>query len=238
MHHQPFFSVEVVRAWDETAELRAITVELRAIAAHHQAAGQVLRLRLPTAPALGEAHFALANASFEPATLLCKRGSPLGDALIKHAAPGERVEVTAPLGAGFPVKHARDRDVLLFASGAGIAPIRALLQTLVHDRSSYGKLALYYGQRRETHFAYSREQAHWKNNNVDVVLCCSQPSGVWNGERGYVQEVAQRHLFSSIALNATSRAVAFLCGTHNMVRDVRATLAATGMPANQVFLNY
>src|SRR5205807_8504423 len=116
--------------------------------------------------------------------LLLKRGTALSDAVIAAAQPQAFVEATAPFGDGFPVEKARARDVLLFAAGSGITPVRALLQWILGHRDEHGRVALYYGQRSDRDFAYVREHDAWQRAGVHLVLCASQPSPTWTGARG------------------------------------------------------
>jgi len=226
--------VPVVRAWDETHAFRAVALALPApLAEAHQRPGQVVKVRT----AAGEGFFALASAPApgEAIELLVKRGGKVADALATAAAPGGTVELTAPFGKGFPVEEAAGRDVLLFAAGSGIAPVRALVQHLLADRARYGRATLFYGQRHGAEFAYRDETAAWRRAGVQVVLCPSQADEAWDGVRGRVQEVARSLGFGGHAPEDT---VGFVCGMKAMVEDVRATLATYGVPPNRVHANF
>jgi NAD(P)H-flavin reductase len=231
---QPYARVPVLDAWDETEQLRALTLDLSPHPPERHRPGQALKLRSPDGR---ESFYALASApqADRRAELLIKRGAPVADALIGVAGRGAELEVTAPLGRGFPVERADGHDVLLFAAGSGISPVRALVQHLMLARSHYGKVALYYGQRRAAEFAYRREHDQWALAGVEVRLCASRPDGDWQGARGHVQEVARADSFGGVRLERT---VAFLCGMKPMVEGVRATLDEAGLPPERTFLNY
>ncbi|HEX4461788.1 MAG TPA: oxidoreductase [Polyangia bacterium] len=225
-----FHRVAVVDAWDETPTLRGVRLDLGPLSPAHARPGQVGKLRACDC----EAYFAIATApsSDGACELLVKRGTPVADALAA-AAPGTLVEVTAPFGDGFPADAARGRDVLLFAAGSGITPVRALMQWLLAQRC-HGKLALFYGQRSDADFAYVREHDRWRADGVHLVLCASQPTPRWSGARGYVQTVADELRLHQVA---TENAVAFLCGMRPMVDDVRRVLQQYGLPPERIFLN-
>jgi NAD(P)H-flavin reductase len=226
--------VTVEQAWDETASLRGLRLDLGALAASHVRPGQVINLKAPKQN--GQSLFALANTprGDHRAELLIKRGSGHADALIAAAQPGAQLYASPPFGSGFAVEEARGRDVLLFAAGSGITPLRALLQWLF-EHGDHGRVALYYGQRTENDFAYTREHADWIARGVHLVLCVSQPSPSWTGARGYVQTVARELQLHAIAI---ANAVAFLSGMHSMIDAVRDELCAFGMPPERTFLNY
>jgi NAD(P)H-flavin reductase len=226
--------VQVLAAWDETHALRGIRLALpAAFAAAHVRPGQVVKVR--AAP--GEGFFALATAP-DPsgeAELLVKRGGKVADAAIARAAPGATLCVTPPFGTGFPVEDADGRDVLLFAAGSAIGPIRALVQHLVRRRERFGRVTLFYGQRRGAEFAYVGEHLDWERRGVRVVLCPSGEDDAWQGVRGRVQVVARSLAFGGAP---PADAVAFVSGMTAMVDDVRRTLAGAGIPPARVHANF
>jgi NAD(P)H-flavin reductase len=229
---ETFVNLPVVEARDETHTLRALTLDGAAVAALHLTPGQVVKVK----NAAGEGYFALANA---PGTgrldLLVRRGGAVGDELIAGAKPGGEVQATAPFGRGFPVAEGRDRDVLLFAAGSGISPMRALVQHITAARDGFGRVVLFYGERADHDFAYAAEREHWTARGVQVVLCASRPSAEWAGPKGYVQDVAKKLEFAAVDAGG---AVAYLCGMKGMVSSVRDTLASHGLPVERTYLNY
>ncbi len=226
--------VPVVRAWDETHAFRGIAVALPgALAEAHVRPGQVVKARTEA----GEGFFALASAPTRDGAveLLLKRGGKVADALAQAARPGGTIDLTAPFGNGFPVEEADGKDVLLFAAGSGIAPVRALVQHLLAHRAAFGRATLFYGQRHGAEFAYRDEAAAWDRAGLRVVLCPSQADEAWDGVRGRVQEVARTLRFGGHAPDAS---VAFVCGMKAMVEEVRITLAEYGVPPDRVHANF
>ncbi|MEI6224737.1 MAG: oxidoreductase [Deltaproteobacteria bacterium] len=229
----PYEAVPVLAAWDETPSLRALRVGLGPLAASHTVPGQVVKLRAPS----GEAYFALASAPAADATvdLLLKRGGRIADELVASALPGTRIETSAPFGKGFPIGQAEGRDLLLFAAGSGIAPVRALIQHVVAHRNRFRRVSLFYGQRRGADFAYRSEHLDWERHGIRVVLCPSDADEAWPGVRGRVQEVAR-----ALALAGSDPAgtEAYVCGMTAMVNEVKGTLKDAGVPPDNVHLNF
>ena len=226
--------VPVLDARDETAAFRGVRLALPpALARAHERPGQVVKARTDA----GEAFFALASAPDPGATaeLLVKRGSPIADALVAAAVPGRSLSMTRPFGAGFPVEEAEGRDVLLFAAGSAIGPVRALVQHLMTHRNRFGRVTLFYGQRHGAEFAYRAEHLDWERRGIRVVLCPSAEDDAWKGVRGWVQEVARSLAFGGAP---PSDSVAFVVGMTAMVDDVKRTLAAAGVPPGRVHLNF
>jgi sulfhydrogenase subunit gamma (sulfur reductase) len=224
----------VADAWDETHSLRGVRLALPPpLAGLHERPGQVVKVK--TAP--GEGFFALASAPSADGRveLLVKRGGKVADAVVAAAAPGADLLLTPPFGRGFPLEAALSRDVLLFAAGSGIAPIRSLIQGLLKRRDEVNRLALFYGQRHGAEFAYRDELLAWERRGLRVVLCPSGEDSAWEGVRGRVQEVARTLDFAGAQL---ADAVAYVCGMSAMVSDVKDTLARAGLDPNRVHLNF
>ncbi|MCX5731108.1 MAG: oxidoreductase [Deltaproteobacteria bacterium] len=225
--------MRILGSWDETSSLRAIRVSLGALAGSHAAPGQVVKVRA----ASGEAYFAVASAPAPDGTaeLLVKRGGKIADEVIASATSGAWLELSAPFGKGFPLSGAEGRDLLLFAAGSGIAPVRALLQHVISHRNRFRRVTLFYGQRRGADFAYRGEHLDWERHGVRVVLCPSSAEEAWPGVRGRVQEVAR-----ALGLGGSDPAgsEAYVCGMTAMVNDVKSTLKEAGVPPERVHLNF
>ena len=77
-------------------------------------------------------------------------------------------------------------QVLLFAVGSGISPIRSVMESKVLKDK---KVTLYYGSQTPDKMAYKERIEEWKKSGVEVVCVVSQPDGTgWEGATGYVQE--------------------------------------------------
>jgi NAD(P)H-flavin reductase len=196
----------------------------------HRTPGQYVRLALPE---LGEGMFAIASAPEPFGTrweFLLKGGSPLADALIQ-LQPGAQVQSRRPEGRGFPLLLGRGKDLLLFATGSGISPIRSVIESIRAERSAYGKVTLYFGARTPQAFAYEDELHHWEAANIRVVRTVSQPGASgWQGLTGYVQEC--------LGEESVEGTIAFVCGQSSMVQGVIDVLRTRGLPRESIHLNY
>ena len=196
----------------------------------HQTPGQYVRLALPE---VGEGLFAIASAPEPFATrweFLLKGGSPLADALIQ-LKPGTEVRSSRPQGRGFPLSQARGRNLLLFATGSGISPIRSVIESIRQERGAYERVTLYFGARTPLAFAYEDELQHWEAANIRVVRTVSQPGASgWQGLTGYVQ--------AHLGEQPVEDTVAFVCGQSSMVQGVMEALRTRGLPRESIHLNY
>jgi NAD(P)H-flavin reductase len=235
----------VVRAaWDETPTLRGLRLSGPAeLVQQYRAPGQYLELMHAEA---GSAYFALAAAPAPSALppgsaeleLLVRRGPGLAGVLA--GLPPEGAAGPPPLrthgvrGAGFALLPQAGRDLVLVAAGSGIAPLRAVLQLLLQHRQRYGRVALYYGERVETDFAYRRELLALPAAAVAVELVLTQPPATWQGGVGYVQA----HLRAQPPAWLGPNTAALLCGQPAMVSEATALLSEHRVPASQILLNY
>src|SRR5262249_52070314 len=141
----------------------------------HLHPGQYVKLAVPGHEG---SFFAIASAP-EPNgdrfELLIKRGTVLADALADSSV-GTSVRVSAPLGKGFPLTEAHNKNVLLVATGSGISPIRSLIGSIRSDRVSYRDVTLYWGARTPKSFAYEEEWAAWEHDQIRIVRTVSKPS--------------------------------------------------------------
>ena len=196
----------------------------------HCTPGQYVRLALPE---VGEGLFAIASAPEPFGTrweFLLKGGSPLADALVK-LQPGASVHSGRPAGQGFPLVRARGGNLLLFATGSGISPIRSVIESIRQERSAYGRVTLYFGARTPQAFAYEDELQHWEAAGIRVVRTVSQPGASgWQGLTGYVQACLDEEQVEDT--------VAFVCGQSGMVQGVIDALRTLGLPREAIHLNY
>lgn len=213
-------AVAVARAWDETPTLRALVLDAAPLVPRHTTPGQYVKARARDK----EGFFALANAPGAPLELLVKRGGAAADALAA-LEPGATIEITAPMGKGYPIEQHRGHDLLLVAVGSGIAPIRSVVRHVLADRGRFGAVRVYYGQRRPEDFAYAREEEEWRRQGIELVR-------VPSAEGVYVQD----------ALRASppplANCCAYVSGMKPMIAAVTDTLVGLGLERGRVFLNF
>lgn len=236
MSLQTLHPVTLRRRWDEAVDLVGLTFEADdpALAASFTCPGQYVVVR--TGGADGpQAFFAIASRPGEAMIDLLVKGGP-GDAAraLLALAPGERAEMSLAQGRGFPVQAHAGKDVLLFAAGSGISPIRSLIWWLAAHRDEYAGVTLFQGGRTRAHLAYRSEVEAWRAAGIEVLRVLSQEAagGDAGFAEGYVQEALAHHPL------APANTVAFVCGMPAMVEGVKAALSRRGLGAEAVFQNY
>lgn len=127
-----------------------------------------------------------------------------------------------------------ERDVVLVATGTGVAPFVSMLRTHARDPRRFARLVVVHGAREQSDLAYRDELAAAARRDrriayVPILSRESRGSG-WTGLRGHVQHVLEPPCFQSRAgfvLDPASAHV-LLCGNPAMIDDVRAQLGSRG----------
>ncbi len=154
-------------------------------------------------------------------------------ARISALEPGDELQVTTPMGDGFPILGHRSVNVILGAAGVAICAMRPLIQEIMLARGDWRRVMLFYGERTADRFSYIDERQDWKEMNIEIFLTASQPSlgTSWMGQSGYVQDYLLE-LWPDVG-----DTVAFVAGKDDMVTDFTHALYRLGMPPNSIMLN-
>lgn len=228
------FPSTITRAWDETPTLRVFELDVSdtALADGYSTPGQYVTMSIAGLPG---AFFAMAAGPDTQGNLLflLRLRGPLGERL-RRVGVGDQVGISAVDGPGFPVHKALGRDCLFFATGSGIAPIRALIEYVLARREDFGALTLYYGERSAEDVSFRGDLKAWEDAGVRVKLALSRASAdeADGAFHGYVQE----SLSASPPPNPDS--AVFLCGVDGMVKGVKQVLTSQGLDPSQIYMNY
>jgi NAD(P)H-flavin reductase len=117
------------------------------------------------------------------------------------------------------------QNVLLFAAGSGIAPIKAAMESGQLDVKDGARTArLYYGERTADDLCFKDEFAAWEAAGFEVVPVLSQPDTNWKGRAGYVQTALEE---DGIAIPRNSGAL--LTGQKGMAEAITDLLSKAGV---------
>lgn len=153
-----------------------------------------------------------------------------GTALCR-AVPGSTIAVTGPLGAGWPLPAPLHADVVLVASGLGLAPLRPLIHHIAADRRRYHRVTLFLGGRTPEDLLFSDEYASWVDQGIGIFAMVDQQRA---GTAGWINGV------NGLLGNGprTARAsVAYVCGPELLLRPAGRGLVAHGVPADRIWLS-
>ncbi|WOK97766.1 hypothetical protein Cni_G06474 [Canna indica] len=202
--------------------------------------GQYIQLRVPAAdkptflavaspPSLvasrGEFQFLVKRVRGSTADLLCT------------LERGDVVELGDIMGRGFQLERISPPDafpsVLIFATGTGISPIRALIES-GFNANERSEVKLYYGARNLQRMAYQDKFKDWESMGVKIIPVLPKPHERWNAEQGYVQAALLR---AKQVLNPSSTGIV-LCGHKRMTEDITSALLADGVSKEKILMNF
>lgn len=143
--------------------------------------------------------------------------------------PGDTLEVEIPLGTF--CFHPDDwRPMILAATGTGLAPIKAILESLL-DNDDCPPVTLYWGMRTEADLYMKAEIESWADRlcEFNFVPVLSRASPEWTGRRGHVQDaVLEDH-------DDLSEHAFYLCGAPEMITQAKAAFASRGAELRYVY---
>jgi NAD(P)H-flavin reductase len=163
---------------------------------------------------------------------------------LTDAAVGSQIQISQVLGNGFPVEDNLEgfkfdfptQNVLLFAAGSGLAPMKAAMESgqLNVGGEGGGRTArLYYGVQTASDLCYVDYFAKWEQMGFQVVPVLSQPGPEWGGRTGYVQNCLEE---DGVPIPRNSGAL--LCGQKGMAESVTAILTKAGVFEERILTNF
>jgi Na+-transporting NADH:ubiquinone oxidoreductase subunit F len=154
-----------------------------------------------------------------------------GSNFVHRLRPGQTLNVEGPFG-DFVLDEASTRDILMIATGTGMAPIKSMLMHLLEQRSRR-RVRLFFGLRHESDLFYTDLlrglKAHYPGFEYRVTLSRADPD-TWAGPRGRVTDLIDRHLTAADAANTE----VYICGGRPMIDSCTARLAALGFPEEAI----
>lgn len=219
---------------DETKEVRLRLIEPDAITFR---AGQYVQFQVPEYGGCPESvyrAYSIASAAHESGsiTLIVTRvPSGLATTFIHEILKdGDEVTFNGPYG-DFCLRDS-EREILLVATGSGLAPIMSILYQIANDGISR-KTVLVFGARRKKDLFYVEEMEALKGKipDLEVIFTLSRPEEEdrWEGERGRVTNALEK-----IVKNGADKE-AYLCGNPAMVESCVELLTKKGIPGELIF---
>lgn len=170
--------------------------------------------------------YSLANLSTKDAALelhvRAVEGGAMSDYWFKRARDNDLLRLRGPLGT-FVVRDVADIDLILLATGTGIAPVKAILESLpsLEPTQAPRSVTVLWGGRIPTDL-YLDIAAIPGTHRFTPVL--SRAAADWTGARGHVQDVL-------LGLQPElGNAAVYACGSDAMIHGARDALVAAGLP--------
>lgn len=146
-----------------------------------------------------------------------------------EAKVNDLLRVEGPLGSFF-LRETEMENIVFIATGTGIAPINAMLETIVESPLKFQNknIWIFVGARYE-------EDLFWNINtfksipNLKFIPVLSRSSENWHGERGYVQDIVIKQ---NLPLSDTQ---VYACGSNKMIEAAKAILVEMGLDKRHFF---
>jgi NAD(P)H-flavin reductase/hemoglobin-like flavoprotein len=196
--------------------------------------GQAVAVEIPARPRLWR-YFSPANAPRADGTLefhvQLVPGGQVSGAMIRSLAVGDTVRLGAPIGQELTLgEHDLERDLLMIAGGAGLAPLRAHLERIDQRWQATGeapRVHLFHGARvpwnlYENKLLRDLGVRPWFTYTPVVSGDPSYP-----GRKGLVGDVAAED-------GARPGLLALVCGSPDMVRHAVSRLREAGLPSTDI----
>ncbi len=189
--------------------------------------GQFIQFLVPTEGQTLLRPYSLSSLSTDPFLEFCAKILPQGVAstYFLGLTEGDRATIQGPRGTFVCLPDSSQNYFV--ATGAGIAPIMAIIRHLLEIEKKQEPLILLFGCRyAEDIFWIDRlDELQKKFPHFAYTLTLSRPSPDWQGVKGRVSE----HL-NDISLSSEY----YLCGSADMVKDTRTLLINKGVPPRNI----
>ena len=155
-----------------------------------------------------------------------KRGGP-GSMFFMGSKVGVEFDFLFPLGV-FVYKEG-PKPAYFFATGTGIVPFLSMAEYALTTLKTQRNMTMYCGFRYEPEI-FGKEYLELldvKYQNFWFKINLTQPSPEWNGEIGRITQYIETLPETDIEV--------YICGSNQMVTDVKDKLIAKGVPVEQIY---
>ncbi len=149
--------------------------------------------------------------------------------------PGDSVNITGPAGKDFLLPEVANANMIMIATGTGIAPFRAFLKTRYEMRANEsGQSWLFFGAQYRTDFLYASElEGYQQSPNYHLVTAFSREEKTSDGRKMYVQDRLYEHRDAIFKLLQDPKTYLYICGLRGMEKGILEGLEAAATAQGQ-----
>jgi ferredoxin--NADP+ reductase len=142
--------------------------------------------------------------------------------------PGDEVAITGPVGTHFVLPEDPATDLILVATGTGIAPFRAFLGHIYRERTDWtGAVCLFFGVRTAAECLYRKElDSDLDRPGFERIYAFSREQQTGDGRRMYVQHRMAERMDMLRDRLEHRQAVLYVCGLRGMEEGIASVLDA------------
>jgi len=179
-------------------------------------------------PGIGECPIASCSYDKNNVDLLTRNAGNVTSMIFKFNDK-DKVFIRGPYGNGFPIKKLKNKNLILFAGGTGIAPVTSLIDYVERNRKDFKEVYIYFGFRDIDHILLGDRIEKWKKNFKFVLTLDKKPEGNNDYETGYMQDLIEKYK------PEIKGSVAILCGPEIMMKLITDKLIGMGMKEKEIF---
>ncbi len=196
------------------------------------AAGQYMQLQIPKYELTRQEEFraySIASPPYEKKQLsfiITKvEGGAVSTYVHDYLKEGDELLLRGPFG-NFRLRDS-EREILMIATGSGLAPIRSMLFTLARWQSRQ-KITLYYGEKKPEDLILYEELREFEKKLGDFtfipILSRTTEEDEWSGEKGRVTDLISKYVADQADIDI------YICGAPVMIRSCLSLFTEKGIP--------
>ncbi len=156
-----------------------------------------------------------------------------------NLSPGDKVKISGPVGKEMLLPDEEDSNIIMLATGTGIAPMRAYLRRMFepteiekHKWNFKGKAWLFMGAPKTANLLYDSDFEHYKSKfpeNLRYTKAISREQQNKKGGRMYIQDRVLEHAEEIFNMIEDPKTHIYLCGLKGMepgIDEAMTTAAA------------
>lgn len=146
---------------------------------------------------------------------------------------GAHIGLRGPFGTYWPLDRAKGRDIVFITAGLGCAPVTSSIRHVVANRDHYGRLVIMQSVRYRNEGLWEPQYDQWRAlPDTQVLLTASRDKTRWpNWELGRVGVLLDKADYDK------QNCIVMMCGPDAMMHDTAATIAALGVPGENIYLS-
>ena len=150
--------------------------------------------------------------------------------------PGSKVKITGPVGKEMLLPDDEDANIIMLATGTGIAPMRTYLRRMFEPREREanswnfrGKAWLFMGAPKTGNLLYDEDFLHYENefpDNFRYTKAISREQQNAKGGRMYIQDRVLEHAEEIFAMIEDPKTHVYMCGLRGMEPGIDEAMTA------------
>jgi len=227
--YQPH-AVELLKVTEESPLIK--TFRLSSPPNFYFLAGQFVEISVPE---IGEAPFTPSSSPYEHNYLevsVARVG--LVTQKLHNLSAGAKLGLRGPFGRDYPIEKFVGKDILIVGGGVGLAPLRSLFLSLVHELHRFGKIIFCCGSKTPQDYIYKELILdQWQKIDPKIIfrITVDKPDDCWKGQCGVVTKT-----LDNLDIDVKN-SVAVVCGPPVMMKFATFKLLEIGYQPPQIYLS-